>query len=120
MQVRTTEGGPTTNTTAPPISGLAVEAPAFLRLLVEPKSGKSRVTAETSRDGETWVSIGTTDLDGALPMRGLAVSSHGGGTLKALFAGVRRNGAPLPFAALTKKIAIGAGASGDAFTGVAP
>lgn len=120
MQVRATEGGPTSNTTAPPITGLAVEVPAFLRLFVEPTGAKTRVTAETSGDGKTWVAMGTTDVDGSLPMRGLVVSSHDDGPRKAMFADVRRNGAPLPFTALTKKIAIGAGASGDAFTGVAP
>jgi hypothetical protein len=120
MQVRMTEGGATTSTTAPPISGLAVEVPAFLRLRVEPNAGKSKVTAETSKDGLSWIAMGTTDLEGTLPLRGLVVSSHDGGTLKALFASVRRNGAALPFSALTKKIAVGAGASGDAFSGVSP
>lgn len=120
MQVRTSEGGPTTSTTAPPVNGLTAETPAFLRLRVTPNGAKSTVTAETSGDGLTWARMGTTDLEGALPLRGLVVSSLGGGPLKALFAGVRRNGAPLPFSALTKKIAIGAGAKGDAFDGVSP
>lgn len=120
MQVRTTEGGPTTSTTAPAIPGLSVETPAFVRLFVEPIGAKTRVTAETSGDGKTWVAMGTTDLDSALPHRGLVVSSHDDGARKALFCDVRRNGAALPFAALTKKIAIGAGASGDAFSGVSP
>lgn len=120
MQVRTTEGGPTTNTTASPVSGLAPEVPAFLRLRVEPNGGNSKVTAESSGDGLTWTTMGTTDLEGTLPTRGVAVSAHDGGPLRALFADVRRNGTPLPFSALTKMLAIGANASGDAFAGVAP
>jgi hypothetical protein len=120
MQLRATDGGPTTNTTAPPISGLAPEVPAFLRLRVEPNGGRSTVTAETSADGRAWMTMGTTEVDGALPLRGLVVSSHDGGPLRALFADVRRNGAPLPFSALTKTIAVGTGATGEAFAGVAP
>jgi hypothetical protein len=66
------------------------------------------------------MTMGTTEVDGALPLRGLVVSSHDGGPLRALFADVRRNGAPLPFSALTKTIAVGTGATGEAFAGVAP
>jgi hypothetical protein len=120
MQVRAVEGGPTTTTTSPAIAGLAAEVPAFLRLRIEPNGGKSKVTAQSSGDGQTWTNIGTTDLEGALPLRGVAVSAHDGGPLRALFADVRRNGAPLPFNALAKKIAIGPGATGDAFLGVSP
>lgn len=120
MQVRATDGGPTTNTTASAAAGLTAEVPAFLRLRVQPNAGKSKVTAESSGDGLTWTTMGTTELDTTLPLRGLAVSSHDGGPLRALFADVRRNGASLPFSALTKKIAIGANATGDAFVGVSP
>jgi hypothetical protein len=120
MQVRATENGATTTTTSPPIAGLGAEVPAFLRLRVEPNGNKSKVTAETSGNGQTWTNVGTTDLDGLLPLRGVVVSAHDGGPLRASFADVRRNGAPVPFTALTKKIAIGSGASGDAFAGVSP
>lgn len=120
MQVRMEEGGPTTSATASPASGLSPEVPAFLRLRIEPNGGKSKVTAESSGDGLLWTTMGTTDLEGTLPVRGVAVSSHDSGPLRALFADVRRNGTPLPFSALTKKKAIGAGATGDAFLGVLP
>lgn len=123
MQVRATEGGATTTTTAPPIAGVSGETPAFLRLRVKPSAAKASaasVTAETSADGITWTAMGTTELDGALPLRGLVVSSRDAVSTKALFADVRRNGTPLPFSALTRRIAIGAGPSGDAFAGVSP
>jgi hypothetical protein len=120
MQVRASEGADTTTTTAPAVPGITAESAAFLRLRVEVVNGKTRVTAETSGDGLAWAKMGTTDLEGALPLRGVVVSSHDGVPVKALFGDLRRNGAPLPFSTLTKQIAIGSGASGDAFAGFSP
>lgn len=125
MQVRAVTGGETTALDAPPLPDFDAEVPALLRLVVAPEDASTTVRAEVSADGARWVAIGTTTIAGALPARGLAVSSHDRAPVKALFAGVtraRRGAAPVAIGlrALPWRKGIGAASSGEAFAGVSP
>lgn len=125
MQVRGIRGGETTTLDAPPIAGFGAEVPALLRLVVAPDAASTTVRAEVSADGASWVSVGTTTLDGPLRARGVAVSSHRSTPVKALFAGLSRARAgaapsPLSLASLPLRKGIGAASSGEAFAGAFP
>lgn len=123
MQVRGVRGGETTALDAPPIAGFGAEVPALLRLAVTPDATSTTVRAEVSADGASWVTVGTTTLQGSLRARGVAVSSHQPNPVKALFAGLSRATAgaaamPISLPSLPFRKGIGAASSGEAFDGV--
>ena len=73
FQYRSAAGGASTE-----VAGPTGTAPRWVRLT---RSGDT-LTGETSADGATWTTIGSTTIDlGADPRTGLAVTSHNDGTL---------------------------------------
>ncbi len=119
-QIRTSKGGSTTIVEASSIDGLTDETPAFLRLGVRKIAASSEVTAWASRDGRSWARIARTTVVGALPVRGVSVSSHGPAAVKGLFANLVRsaNGSARVLAAADLHVKpVGPGAAGEAFDG---
>lgn len=122
LQIRSYAGAETFAVEAAPIRGLKDEAPAFLRLAVEPSStGGTKVEALVSGNGRTWSVVATTELEAPLPLRGISVSANGD-SVKGLFASLTRShgdgSRPVTAGELVLK-PIGAGASGLAFDGFA-
>lgn len=122
LQVRPYAGAETFAVEAAPIPGLKDEAPAFLRLAVEPSpSGGTKIEALISGNGRTWSVVATTELEAALPLRGISVSANGD-SVKGLFAGLTRShgdGAHPVVAGELVLAPIGTDASGLAFDGFA-
>ena len=121
LQIRPRANEETFAIEASPIVGLTDEAPAFLRLEVEPTAAGTKVDAYVSANGITWNIVASTELDVPLPLRGISVSANGD-SVKGLFANLARGRdteAPRLVAAaeLTSK-AIGLGAHGLAFDGI--
>ena len=118
MQLRMFDGGATTAIAASALAGFVPEALSHVRLVIAPTDGRTSVAAEASADGSTWTTIATTTMSVGLPVRGLAVSSHDAGPVRALFAGTTRTrgGAPSRLSAtdLRTRKAIGLAASGSA------
>lgn len=121
LQIRPRTGEETFAVEAAPIPGLKDEAPAFFRLEVEPTATGTKVDAYVSGNGTSWNIVASTELDVALPLRGISVSGNGD-AVKGLFANLvrARGGGParvVAAAELTPK-AIGLGARGLAFDGI--
>ncbi|MBC8073664.1 MAG: hypothetical protein IAG13_35405 [Deltaproteobacteria bacterium] len=64
---------------------------AFVRLRVE-QSGHC-VAGDGSRDGQSWVEIGTHCFTDPLPLQGIAAASHDAGEVRMLFVELRRDDA---------------------------
>jgi hypothetical protein len=115
-QVRASHGGKTYARSMKATPGTSAEAAAFLRLSVTPRGARSDVVAEASIDGVAWTTLLQRTLDGSLPRRGLAVSSHGRGPVRAVFGAItrERRGAleAIDAAKLPLRSAIGARAVG--------
>jgi len=124
LQVRATAGADTAETELAPLAGVSAESPAFLRLRLVPKGGGVDAVAEASADGSSWKEVGKASVGVPLPKRGLAVSSHGGPRVKAIFGNVVREREGSKVTHTTKSLplakAVGAAASGDAFDGAEP
>lgn len=120
-QLRPSDGATTVAMDAPSFSGLSAESPAFLRLKVAPAGAGSIVTTSASSDGVTWSMIAETAIAMPLPVRGIAVSSHGTEAVKAVFVNLTKtDGAgvtPLRSNSLVSR-ALGATTSGAVFDGV--
>lgn len=117
LQIRRGAGQATTSWPLVDVGGVSVATPAFMRLGVRSEGGEKQSTeivAEGSSDGVTWKTMARVTLDVKLPLRGLAVASHGTSPVRAIFGRLLRHAdAPRvagPAAALEK--AIGDGATG--------
>jgi hypothetical protein len=122
-QVRLTSGGPAQSADLGPIGGLTLEAPAFLKLALKNVNDGTDATALASGDGIHWVTVMKTHVAAHLPIRGVTVSSHGGSSVKGLFANLVREHdgtATRVRIADLKPRAVGRGVTGDAFDGVFP
>ncbi|MGC4079475.1 MAG: Ca2+-dependent phosphoinositide-specific phospholipase C [Rubrivivax sp.] len=125
IQIRAQDGGSTTSTDLPTPSGLTADTAAFLRLTTRPQGSGTEVVAEASVEGVSYREIARATVGVALPLRGLALSTHGAGPAKVVFGNVTKS-APgtaakvLGAADLPMKKGIGGGASGSAVDGFAP
>lgn len=90
LQVRKKNGDPTTFTALTGVDGVSLQTPAFMRLGIRRTGDGSEVVAEGSSDGIVWRTIAQVGLDVPLPLRGLAVSSHGKDPVTAVFGRVLR------------------------------
>jgi hypothetical protein len=124
MQVRATDGGATHATEMASFAGLADDGAAFLRLSLKGAGAGTDAIAEASVDGKAWREIGRTTIASPLPLRGVAVASHGGAPVRAVFGNVRRTAAgvseTMTAEDLATREAIGAGAGGSAGDGLVP
>lgn len=111
MQIRRTRGGATTSIELAKGGGLSSESPAFFRLAVRTVGAETEVTTEASVNGTDWRAVGRARIPGPLPLRGLALSSHGRSSARALFGELvrTRDGVSEPIA-FGRQLAIGDGA----------
>ncbi|MBX3228080.1 MAG: hypothetical protein KIT84_27355 [Labilithrix sp.] len=120
--LRKTTDGATTENTAAPLFGLSSETSHFMRLELKTAGPDTQIDAQVSRDGKEWVSAQKSVIPGALPLRGVSVSSRGSTKRRALFAALTRadgDGSEVMNASkLDTKKPIGDGASGAAFDGI--
>lgn len=116
LQVRRKTGEATTAAPLTDVGGVSVATPAFMRLGVRANGQGTDVVAEGSSDGVAWKTMARVTLDVTLPLRGLAVASHGTSPVRAIFGGLlRQAGAPRLAESWTSlEKAIGDGAAGRA------
>lgn len=111
MQVRRTRGGSTSSVELAQGIGVSSESPAFFRLAIRTMGAETEVTTEASVDGLDWRVVGTARVPGRLPLRGLAISSHGRSNARALFGEpIRTHGGVSEPLVFDNQLAIGDGA----------
>lgn len=124
LQVRAADGAATTAVELATPAGLTAETPAFLRLAVRPNGASTDAVAEASVDGRAWREVGRATVAAALPLRGVAVASHGTSPVRALFGDLTRaddaGTRAVTIADLTARKGVGASASGAATDGIGP
>ena len=118
LQIRLKDGDATTSEDAPPWPSFSDETAFFVRLHLKPDGADTQVEAYVSKDGKDFGEpLSQRIFHGALPFRGVSVSTHGSGKKHAFFAGLTRNVPDLPPQSVTasklKKKPLGAGTTGD-------
>lgn len=119
LQVRRRAGEATSSSPLTDVGGVSVATPAFMRLGIRANGRGTDVVAEGSSDGVAWKTMARVTLDVTLPLRGLAVASHGSSPVRAIFGGLLRQAGMAKMAGLAEswtslEKAIGDGAAGRA------
>ncbi|MBM7114817.1 Ca2+-dependent phosphoinositide-specific phospholipase C [Archangium primigenium] len=88
------------------------ESVTFLRLTVQYDGAQTCASGYGSQNGATWKLIGSRCFSGLLGQQGVAASSHGGGTVKFLFSGLKKGATPYRQGSFPSKGAVGSGVNG--------